>query len=139
MIEKSVASVPVIATLLIEIAVVPSLCNVTVCAAVAELMSVAPKESVCGVTVNALIVPFALPESETLTEELIPEWLKVRVASRVPAAWGAKIIVTLQFEEAARLAPQVLLEMEKSPALVPDIAILPRAMAEVPRLFTVTD
>ena len=74
-----------------EIAVVPSLCNVTDWTALAESTLIVPKESVCGVTVNVLIFPVAIPERDTLSDDLNPEWLKVRVASRVPAASGVKI------------------------------------------------
>jgi len=102
-----------------EIVVVPSLCNITGWTALAESTLIMPKESVCGVTVNVLIFPVAIPERDTLSDDLNPEWLKVRVASRVPAASGMKTIVTVQLEEAARLAPQVLLEIAKSPALLP--------------------
>jgi hypothetical protein len=72
-IEKSPESVPAIATLLMEMVVVPSLCRVTVCAAVEEPISAAPNDSVCGDTVKVLIFPLAVPESGTLSEELNPE------------------------------------------------------------------
>jgi hypothetical protein len=50
-----------------------------------------------------------------------------------------KVMVTVQLEEAARVAPQVLLEITKSPALAPEIAMLPMAICEVPMLEMVTD
>ena len=136
--EKSPGSVPAIATLLMEIAVVPSLLSVTDWTALVEPTLIVPKESACGVTVNVLIFPVAVPESDTLCEELYPEWLNARVASRVPAASGVKVIVTVQFEEAARLVPQVLLEITKSPAFVPEIPMLLIATGEVPMLLRVT-
>ena len=60
------------------------------------------------------------------------------VPCRGPAADGVNVTVTLQLEEAARVAPQVLLEIEKSPAFDPEIAMLSIATAEVPRLVRVT-
>jgi hypothetical protein len=72
-IEKSPGSVPLMATLLMEMAVVPSLCSVTVCAAVDESISAAPNASVCGDTVNVLILPVAVPDSGTIADELNPE------------------------------------------------------------------
>jgi len=121
-----------------EISVVPSLCNVTDWTALAESTLIVPKESVCGVTVNVLIFPVAVPERDTLSDDLNPDWLKVRVASRAPSASGVKVIVTVQLEEAARLPPQVLLEIAKSPALAPEIPILSIAVGEVPMLLKVT-
>lgn len=72
-IKKSAGSVPAVATAPMEIVVVPSLCNITFCAAVAEPMSIEPKERVCGVNVSVLILPVAVPESETLCDESKPE------------------------------------------------------------------
>lgn len=72
-IEKSAGSVPAIATAPMEIVVVPSLCNVTVCAALAEPMSSEPKERLFGVTVSVLILPVAVPESGTLCDASNPE------------------------------------------------------------------
>ena len=43
---------------------------------------------------------------------------------RVPLAAGLKRIVAVQLADAARLAPHVLLEIVKSAALLPEIAML---------------
>jgi hypothetical protein len=137
-IAKSPGSAPAIATLSKEIVVVPSLCNVTVWTALGEPTSSALKDSACGATVNVLIFPVVVPESDTLCDGLNPEWLMVKVASRVPAACGVKIIATVQLEEAARLSPQVLLAIAKSPAFAPEIPMLVIAICEVPTLLTVT-
>jgi len=137
-IEKSPAFIPSIATLLIDILVVPSLCTVTVCAAVDDPMSATPKESVCGDTVRVLTFPVAFPESSTLSDELNPEWSIARLALREPAAVGVNVIVKEQSEEAARLVPQVLLDISKSPAFAPEIAMLLIAIDEVPMLLRVT-
>ena len=72
-IEKSPASVPVIATLAIDTVVVPSLCSVTDWTALADPTLSVPKESVCGVMVKVLIFPVAVPESDTVCDELNPE------------------------------------------------------------------
>lgn len=61
------------------------------------------------------------------------------VADRAPDAVGLKTTVALQLAEAARVAPQVLAEIVKSPAFVPDIATLLMVMDEVPRFFSVVD
>lgn len=138
-IEKSAGSDPAIPTLLMEIGVVPSLCTVTVCAALDEFTSRDPKARLCGDTLNELIFPVAVPVSGTLMEELAPEWLKVRVAARLPAALGVKVIVTVQLEEPARLAPHVLAEIAKSAALVPETMMLLIAIRDVPRFVRATD
>jgi hypothetical protein len=48
----------------------------------------------------------------------------VSVAERAPVAVGEKTTAALQLDPAKRLAPQVELEIKKSPALAPDIAML---------------
>jgi hypothetical protein len=45
--------------------------------------------------------------------------LKFSVAVRVPATVGAKTMFAVQLAEAASVVPQVLLEILKSPGLVP--------------------
>lgn len=72
-IEKSPGFVPVIATLAIDTMVVPSLCSVTDWTALADPTLSVPKESVCGVIVKALIFPVAVPDSDTVWDELNPE------------------------------------------------------------------
>lgn len=62
-----------------------------------------------------------------------------RVAWRVPGAVGVKVIATEQLEEAARVAPQVLLVIAKSPVLVPEIAMLPMLICDVPIFDRVMD
>jgi hypothetical protein len=51
---------------LMEIAVVPELCNVTVCTALVEPTLIVPKERVCGVNVSVLMLPDPVPESDTV-------------------------------------------------------------------------
>ena len=48
----------------------------------------------------------------------------VRVAARAPVTVGLKETDTVQPEDAARVDPQVLLDMMKSPGLVPVTAML---------------
>lgn len=62
----------------------------------------------------------------------------MRAPWRGPAADGVKVTVTLQLEDAARFAIQVLLEIKKSPAFVPEIATPLIAIGELPRLVKVT-
>jgi hypothetical protein len=75
-----------------------------------------------GEIVSAVVPP--VPESDTFCGLLVAESVKFNVAVRAPAAVGLKTIDAVQFPAAPRLAPQVLLAMLKSPALVPDIATL---------------
>lgn len=49
-----------------------------------------------------------------------------------------KVTVTLQLEDAARVALQVLFEIKKSAALVPETATPLIAIGELPRLVKVT-
>ena len=64
------------------------------------------------------------PESATVCGLPVPESVNVSVAVRVPAAVGLNATDAVQLAEAARLVPQVLLAMLKSPAFVPEIAML---------------
>ena len=73
MIEKSPGFVPETVTLAMVIVVVPSLCSVTDWTALAEPTLATPKESVCGVMAKVLIFPVAVPDSDTVCEELNPE------------------------------------------------------------------
>ncbi len=67
------------------------------------------------------------------------ESVKVIVAVRVPRADGVKSTPTVQLEEAARLPPQVLLAMAKSPGLAPEKAISVMVIALAPVLVNVRD
>ena len=53
-------------------------------------------------------------------------------------AVGVNVMLTVQLAEPARLVPQVLAEIAKSPGFVPDSATLLIAMALVPPLVRVT-
>ena len=57
--------------------------------------------------------------------------MKIRLAARAPIVDGLKRAVTLQLAPAARLAPHVFAEIVKSPALVPETAMLLMDRVEV--------
>jgi hypothetical protein len=50
---------------------------------------------------------------------LLAESLKFKIAARVPVAVGPKTMFTLQLAAVARVAPQVLLKIAKSPGFAP--------------------
>jgi hypothetical protein len=109
-----------------------------VAAAVAENWSVAfsATDGFTGAMENALVPN---PDSATVCGLLLAESVKLRVAVRVPAATGLNTIVAVQLEDAARLEPQVLLEIAKSAALVPEIAMLLTAIELEPLFVKVAD
>ena len=72
-----------------------------------------------------------MPESEIDCGLFVAVSVKLSDAARVPAAVGLKIIDAVQFAEAARLVPHVLLAMLKSPPFVPDIATLLMVIEEL--------
>jgi hypothetical protein len=76
-----------------------------------------------------------VPDNATVCGLLLAASVNVRAAVRVPVAVGLNPTVATQLAEAARLAPHVLLAMEKSPALVPVIATLLTAIEAVPPLI----
>ena len=61
----------------------------------------------------------------------------VRVAARAPDVVGLNATVTVQLADAARLAPQVLAEMVKSPEFVPVMDTLLIVIEVVPPFFRV--
>src|SRR5579863_1514126 len=79
------------------------------------------------------------PERDTACGLLTAESVKVSRAERVPVAEGVKVMLTVQPDPLARLAPQVLAEMAKSAGLVPDVAMLLILIAATPPLVSVTD
>jgi hypothetical protein len=56
----------------------------------------------------------------------------LKVATRVPATAGLNVIDTVQLTDAARLVAHVLLEIEKSAALVPEMDTLVMVIEDVP-------
>lgn len=80
-----------------------------------------------------------VPKRATVCGLFFAESIKLRAAERVPVAAVLKRIVAVQREKAARLDPQVVLEIAKSAALTPAIAMLLSATeADVP-LLSVAD
>src|SRR5207302_823896 len=61
-----------------------------------------------------------------------------RVPLRAPRAVGVKVTSTVHDAAGARVAPQVLAAMAKSPGLAPPIAILVMVRTAVPVLVSVT-
>ena len=78
------------------------------------------------------------PESATVCGLLLAESAIVKAAVRVPVDNGLKRTATLQVALAARLDPQVLLEMMKSAALAPVIAMPLMEIETEPPLVSVT-
>ena len=80
-----------------------------------------------------------VPVPERLTDWGLPVALSVRAraAARLPAAEGVKVTLTVQLEPAATLDPQLLV-WAKSPALVPETAMLVTLKAALPELVRTT-
>ena len=79
------------------------------------------------------------PDKVTICGLPLPESANDSVAVRVPLAVGLKTTLAEQLAEAARLVPQVLLLMAKSPALVPPSVTPLMVMDEVVPLLRVAD
>ena len=80
-----------------------------------------------------------VPVPERPTDWGLPVALSVRAraAARLPAAAGVKVTLTVQLEPAATLDPQLLV-WAKSPALVPETAMLVTLKAALPELVRTT-
>jgi hypothetical protein len=77
------------------------------------------------------------PERVTFCGLPLPESAKLSVAVRVPDTDGLNTTLTVQLAAAARLEPQVLLEMAKSPGFEPPIVIPLMVMEDVVPLLNV--
>jgi hypothetical protein len=90
---------------------------------------------------DALPEPVAapVPLRATVWGLLVAESVKLRVAERAPDAVGLNTTEAVQEPAAARLAPQVLIAMLKSPAFAPDIATLLMVIAELSPFESVAD
>jgi len=75
-----------------------------------------------------LLVP--VPDSETVCGLLLTPSVNCRLADLAPEALGLKAIVAVQLAPDERVPPQVLLEITKSAALVPETAMLLIVMVE---------
>lgn len=99
---------------------------------------VALNESEEGLTAAELVGMTPVPDMERVAGEWLKLSVKMRLAWRIPAAVGAKTKVAVQLEAAARVVPQVLLTMEKSPGLAPSIEMLLILIADDPPLVSFT-
>jgi hypothetical protein len=126
---KSALLVPPNATFVICSAVPPVLVSATVCA-VLLVPCVALRLTAVGLMETAG-APAAVPVPESTAICGLPAALSVttNAAVRTPVAVGLKVSETMQLALAAKVAPQLLDAMAKSPALVP-----PRAM---PLMFNI--
>jgi hypothetical protein len=137
-IEKSPAFVPEIAMLLIVIDEASPFDKVADFAALVEPVVMLPNPIDVGLTDTVPLVEVPRPVSATVCELPLPESLKFKVALREPAAIGPKVIFTMQLEDAASDAPQVLLNILKSPGFEPVIVMLLIVIAAVLLLERVT-
>ena len=114
---KSVALAPPVAMLPMVIDVVSPLVSVTDWLALLEPTVVPGNVRLVGL---AATPPLPRPVRATVCGLLPSESLKLNVAVREPGAVGPNSRFTVQLADAARLAPQVLLNIEKSPGLAPE-------------------
>jgi hypothetical protein len=139
LIWKSPGFVPEIATLLIVIADVPLFVSVAAFGAPLFPTATDTQFSVVGdtVAVPELVVP--VPESATFCGLPVALSVKLRVALRLPEAPGLNVTDAVQLADAASVLPQVLLDMAKSAAFVPEIATLLMVIDDVSPFFRVAD
>jgi hypothetical protein len=137
-IAKSPEFAPETAMLEILIEVVPPLVSVTDCAEAVVPTFVEVNVRLVGITdaFTALLVPE--PDKATVCGLFPAESVKVSVAVRVPAAAGVNVTLTLQLAEPASVAPHVFAEIAKSPAFVPEMAMLEILIDADPPLVIVT-
>lgn len=135
---KSVEFTPVMEVLIFEIPVAPLLRSVIVCARLVEPRVVAPNESDEGFTAAVLAGTMPVPDRKSVAGEWLELSVKITLAWRIPAAVGAKINVAVQLDPAARVVPQVLLTIEKSPGLAPEIEMLRMLIADEPPFVSFT-
>jgi hypothetical protein len=95
-----------------------------------------PSAVVETVTLPPEVVP-PVPERAAVCGLLVAESETVSVAARDPLTVGLNETETVQLADAARLVPQDLLEMRKSPGFVPVIEILLIVIDELVPLFRV--
>jgi hypothetical protein len=127
---KSAAFAPAMAILDTLIATVPPLVNVTACGGLAVPTASREKVRLAGATLAFSMAP--IPESATVCGLLLASSVKVRLAVRAPSADGVNAMLTVQLAAGARDAPQVLLEVAKSPEFGPVNVTLLMEIAEAP-------
>ena len=145
LIRKSPGFVPDIAMLLIVIELVPLFVSVTGFGPPLLPTATFTQFKLVGETVALPEPDTPVPESVTFCGLLLALSVKLSVADRAPDAPGSNVIDTVQLAELPRLLPQLLLAMAKSPAFVPEIAMLlividdPRPFVNVAAFAAVVD
>ena len=134
---KSPGFAPEKARSVIVIALAPLLVSVRDWGVLVDPAAVAEKVRLPGA--NTALVSEPVPDNPTVWGLFPAASVNVRVAARDPLALGVNVMLTVQVAEPARLVPQVLAEMAKSPGFAPDSATLLIAMAVAPPLVRVTD
>jgi hypothetical protein len=135
-IAKSDALAPVITMLVMVMAEVPPLLNVTDFEMLVEPIATLAKVMLVGDTDTPLALEFvAVPDKETCSNAPLAETL--RVAVREPDDVGLNRTLIVQLPAAARLAPHALLAISKSPAFGPETTALSDT-AEALLLLSVT-
>jgi hypothetical protein len=137
---KSPAFVPPMVMPLMVIDDLVPLLSVADCAALVEPTAVFGKPALVGDTVTLpedAVAP--VPDNATVCGLFVAESAIVNVAAREPVVVGLNAIETEQLVDAARLLPQVLLEIEKSPELVPVSEMLLIVIDELLPLVKVVD
>ena len=136
-IAKSDALAPVIAMLLIVMVDVLALLNVTDFEELVEPIAMFPKVTLVGDTDTPPVLDaVAVPDRVTCSNVPLAETL--RTAVRDPDELGLKTTPVAQLPEPARLAPQELLAIAKSPAFEPESPTAPSVIADAPLLLSVT-
>lgn len=82
--------------------------------------------------------PVPVPVSKTVCGLFVALSVKSKLAVRVPATVGAKIMFAVQLAETARVVPHVLLNILKSVALVPLMEMLLMVSVVAPPFVSVT-
>jgi hypothetical protein len=136
-IAKSEALAPEIAMLVKDTAAVLPLLSVVDWGELVEPTTAAVNVRLVGMTLT--MGAFAIPESVTVCGLFPAESLNETLAMRVPTAVGVNIMLTVQLAEPARLAPQVLAAIVKSPPFAPEMLMRAMLMAAVPVLLKVID
>jgi len=139
LIRKSPGFVPDIAMLLIVIVLVPLFVSVTGFGPPLLPTATFTQFKLVGETLALPEPDTPVPESVTFCGLLLAPSAKLSVADRAPDAPGLNVIDTVQLAELPRLLPQVLLEMAKSPAFVPEIATLLIAIDDDSPFVSVVD
>jgi hypothetical protein len=137
--EKSPGLAPLIVMPFMVMAVEPALVSVTTLGPPLLPMATDAHDRLAG---DADALPEGanpVPESATVWGLLVAASVRLRVAARVPVAVGVKTMLIEQFADAARLAPQVVPETEKSAGLAPATEMLVMETAVAKPLESVTD